>query len=404
MDSSPPDRERLRNFFSYTSDPTASRSSDQGRQSQAPDRSFVPTMRLREQTDLLAYWRDWENDVVLGAVENTEPPDDSPDDESFLGGEFSLSELMKALPSDRLERGACDTRDLPPLAAACALSDSALGGSGARALKISDLLSGGANPRERDPVYGRTPLHWACIYAELDAIRVIAETLKRTTQPASVAPPQMTVDGAADFNQPDVNGLTPLQAVLGLRTPGKREHAEIVEYLISQGADISSLPGRGAELLFAEFLTVDIARKVLASGVAVDVRDAADCTPLFKVVLAGHLPLVKFLLEHGADPRQRIFFGGSMLNHYGLSMEVAALLLEHGAEADLRDDLGMTPLMFACQEKNLPLIRLLLRHGASLRARSVDGMRIVDYAPDAETVRFLETEAGLAPGTRLADD
>lgn len=64
----------------------------------------------------------------------------------------------------------------------------------------------------------------------------------------------------------------------------------------------------------------------------------------------------------------------------------------------------MTPLMFACQDKNLPLIRLLIRHGASVRARSADGLRVADYAADEETLRFIETEAGLAPGTRLADD
>jgi hypothetical protein len=60
--------------------------------------------------------------------------------------------------------------------------------------------------------------------------------------------------------------------------------------------------------------------------------------------------------------------------------------------------------MFACQDGNLPLMKLLLAHGASPQAISLDGMSVLDYARDPETARFLETEAGLAPDLRLADD
>ncbi len=401
MDSSPPDRGKLHKFFGFTNADRATVGRSSGPAAEPPDapRSAMPAMRSQQQQqqqqqqqsqqDILAYWRNWENDVVLGAVESPVPPTDDADDGSFLGGDFSLSELLNALPSDRLENAPCDLRDLPPLAAACISPGVA---SDVRARAVSQLLADGADPRERDPVFGRNALHWACLHADLDVIRLLVGALNSTASAAS------------EINDPDVNGLTPLRAVLALRAANLREHADIVDYLLGQGADLSALPRRGAELLFADFLTVDIARRVLATGVPVDVRDAVDCTPLLKVALAGNLPLLKFLLGQGADPRKRVFFGGGLLNHYGMSTDVAALLLEHGADANLKDDLGMTPLMFACQDKNQSLIRLLIRHGASVRARSVDGMRVAEYAPDEETVRFLETEAGLAPGTRLADD
>ena len=407
MDSSPPDKDRLRHFFGFTGTGTDSTPSGTDRQLRPTGQPNLRTLQSRQQ-NLQGHWRDWQNDVVLGSLGDQISADDRSDDETFLGGDFSLSDLLRSLPSDRIETGCCDTCDLPPLAAACMIDDTDLDSvPGARARKVSELLATGADPRERDPVFGRSPLHWACIHAHISVVRVIAEALRsRATLSAlpTLSVHQTMASIAKDIDQPDVNGLTPLQAVLTLRRTSAAGHAEIVHYLLQQGASLFTLPLRGAELLLAEFLTIDIARTVLATGISVNVRDAIDCTPLLKSALAGNAPLVKFLLQQGADPRPPVFFGGGVLNHYGMSVEVAALLLDFGADANHRDDLGMTPLMFACQDKNLPLIRLLLKHGASVRARSLDNMRVIDYAPDEETVRYLEAEAGLAPRTRLADD
>ena len=407
MDSSPPDKDRLRHFFGFTGTGTDSTPSGTDRQLRPTGQPNLRTLQSRQQ-NLQGHWRDWQNDVVLGAFGDHISADDRSEDETFLGGDFSLSDLLRSLPSDRLETDSCSLSDLPPLAAACMVNDADLDSvRGARARKVSELLASGADPRECDPVFGRSLLHWACIHADISVVRVIVEALRsRATLSAlpMMSEHQSMASIAKDIDQPDVNGLTPLQAVLTLRRASAAEHAEIVQCLLQHGASLFTLPLRGAELLWADFLTIDIARTVLATGISVNVRDAIDSTPLLKSALAGNAPLVKFLLQQGADPRQRIFFGGGILNHYGMSVEVAALLLDYGADANHRDDLGMTPLMFACQDKNLPLVRLLLKHGASVRARSVDNMRVIDYAPDEETVRYLKTEAGLAPGTRLADD
>jgi len=260
MDSSPPDRATLHQFFGFTNGDRATVGRSSGQTGQPPDaqRSAMPTIRSPQQQqqpqqDILAYWKNWENEVVLGAVESTGLPKEEPEDESFLGGDFSLSELLNTLPSDRLENAPCDLRDLPPLAAACVSPGAGPGVVlGARAHAVNRLLADGADPRERDPVFRRNPLHWACLHADLDVIRLLVGALKRTAGAMS------------EINDPDVNGLTPLLAVLALRAANLREHAEIIDYLLEQGADLGSLPWQGAELLFADFLTVDIARRVLA--------------------------------------------------------------------------------------------------------------------------------------------
>ena len=51
-------------------------------------------------------------------------------------------------------------------------------------------------------------------------------------------------------------------------------------------------------------------------------------------------------------------------------MEVVELLLENGAEPNMKDDDGSTPLHAACIRGNLEVVRLLLAHGAEVGMRN----------------------------------
>ena len=395
MDSSPPDRARLQNFFNLH-DPV--RNAQNG-QHATNDRQALPEMHSGQQTNSLLQSMQWlEIPAELNSLNPGTPPARDTDDQDF-GGDFSHSDLLKSLSSDRIESAVVDGRDLPALAAAVAVYYPELENQPeARADKVRKLLAEGANPRECDPVYGRSPLHWACIYAHPEVVHVICEAL-RDSAPAQQ---QSASSYSHDLDLPDINGLIPLQAVVKIRrAPG---HAEIVHYLLGQGAHLSCLDKGGAELLFADFLSIDLATAILQQGVSVESRDHQGATPLQQAAMRDDLRMVKFFLEQRADPNARAFLGGTVLNGFGLSLEIVSVLIEHGAKVDLSDDLGMTPLMFACQDGNLGLIKLLLANGASPHSVSLDGMRVLDYAPDPETARFLETAAGLAPDLRLADD
>lgn len=48
------------------------------------------------------------------------------------------------------------------------------------------------------------------------------------------------------------------------------------------------------------------------------------------------------------------------------NVDVAAELLECGAEADAIDERNGTPLHYACLKGHADLVRLLLKHGASM--------------------------------------
>lgn len=105
---------------------------------------------------------------------------------------------------------------------------------------------------------------------------------------------------------------------------------------------------------------------------------------------------VATLLDMGADPSKP---GVLNRGHWG-DPEVLRLLLESGADPNLADRHGFTPLMSAVHqytlEHQLSGIALLLAAGADSRQRSPDGRCAIDLAKEkiARSRQFLETEYG----------
>ncbi len=64
--------------------------------------------------------------------------------------------------------------------------------------------------------------------------------------------------------------------------------------------------------------------------------------------------------------------------------EMATLLIDHGAEIDARNKHRATALLLAAQQGNLPVIRILLERGADRNLRAIDGKTPFRAAQAAE--------------------
>ena len=98
--------------------------------------------------------------------------------------------------------------------------------------------------------------------------------------------------------------------------------------------------------------TVEIARLLLEHGADVDAARGPGVTPLMSAAAAGRTECVKLLLEHGADPNAR----------------------------DLPD--GRTALHRAALEEDPAIARALLEHGAEVNATDTRGntpLRLLTY-------------------------
>lgn len=90
-----------------------------------------------------------------------------------------------------------------------------------------------------------------------------------------------------------------------------------------------------------------------------------------------------FLLSKGANPNMTDAQGNTplMVATRLRFVEGAQTLLDHGAQVDKTNDSGETPLIRAVQLRDLPLIRLLVSKGANPnKADTLAGMSARDYA------------------------
>jgi ankyrin repeat protein len=110
-------------------------------------------------------------------------------------------------------------------------------------------------------------------------------------------------------------------------------------------------------------------------------------TPLHLAVYARNAPAARALLEAGADANALATASFARVTPLGTAAafganEMAALLLERGADVDATADHGFTPLHAAAANGNAELVQLLLEHGANRDARNEQGRTPAELAPE----------------------
>lgn len=127
---------------------------------------------------------------------------------------------------------------------------------------------------------------------------------------------------------------------------------------------------------------------------APDARTPDGFTGLHIAAFAGNTGAARALLEAGADPNVLATASFAEVTPLGTAAtfaanEIAALLLEHGADTELTADHGGTPLHSAAQNGNRELVELLLAHGASRTARTEAGKTPADLTTDGDVKALL---------------
>jgi ankyrin repeat protein len=223
----------------------------------------------------------------------------------------------------------------------------------------------------------------------------------------------------------DVNSRVSKAGWTTLHLASRMGHVEVARLLVEHGADVAARDEHESTALhFAvQEASVGLARLLIEHGANVAARDEYGSTPLDLAVRRGSVDLARLFVDYGADatghdnlslshvvPRSgsvKPEVAGSFrrarivekkwsaqleLAVQAGNVDLARLLVTHGADVTAQDDRGSTLLHVATRTDSADIARFLVEHGVNARICDNDGLtplRLAVRAGRVDLVRFL---------------
>ena len=170
--------------------------------------------------------------------------------------------------------------------------------------------------------------------------------------------------------------------------------------LLAMAVIVSGCAGAGSMTLAAMRNDVDRIDALVAKGFDVNKPEPGGLRPIEYAVGGGNVEATTRLLEHGADINISNNEGRTPLFHIarnGRPGHMVDLLLDNGADPEVADFFGITPLMIASARGHSNIVRMLMARGASVEHRDSLGRNARDLAiknwHDGTTGEILASDA-----------
>lgn len=264
----------------------------------------------------------------------------------------------------------------------------------------------------------QSPLHKAVGNSHEDAVRLLLDNGADVNLLSNVGPPifyaaangndsliQLLIDKGANVSATDNFGGTALNAAIdgvrfestvrflldkGVSPNGKSrkgpvllrsaDDANISLLLLSRGADPNITDGNGSAALHAAVQrnNMEMIEALLAAGARVDIVSKLYGTPLHQAAGSGNVAIAELLLKRGTDVNALDCCNGITPLHVAVaktneqSLSMTSLLLRWGADPNVRDKSGRSPLIEA-RNASIPVVQELVSRGADVNARDNQG-------------------------------
>ncbi|XP_065668333.1 serine/threonine-protein phosphatase 6 regulatory ankyrin repeat subunit C isoform X7 [Hydra vulgaris] len=238
-------------------------------------------------------------------------------------------------------------------------------------------------------IEGQTALHIAAAEGDLDSLEYLINVNalgnikdKRNHTPLHIATEignmeiiEMLVEKyTMDLNQRSKDGSTLVHLA------AKSGHPHILFYFIQKGVAVRTPNCEGAEALHEACKQghVVVAQKLIECGAKIEKYTKDNYTPLHIAVRFGKYDVAQILIGAGANvnalggPKNEssLHFAAKLTRY---SEKLTELLSRSGANIDIINSDGDTPLHAAVRARNYPVIKILLEEGASVVIKNSAG-------------------------------
>ena len=180
--------------------------------------------------------------------------------------------------------------------------------------------------------------------------------------------------------------------------------------VVRQHSLINKADSAGHTPLFASLMaSPSLTEQLLKMGGNLNHQDRAGFTPLMIAAVMGYPEMANKLLQHGANIKLRNEDGHSALSIAAMGrmmmkmsdelpksaapdhqrwLQIVSMLIEKGADVNVIDNAGGTPLFYAISIGDLELCRTLIKSGADVNYRLEGEISMLQYAKEIDHMRI----------------
>ncbi len=220
---------------------------------------------------------------------------------------------------------------------------------------IELLIAQGADVNVKSAFFNLTPLDWAVKLEKIETIKLLQkyggksaaqDSIHFAVQLGNFEAVKKHLDAGADINS-TAEGL--------LETP-----LDFTEEI--KGGN--SLKAFGLPKEFADTVEIKAAKKEIADFLR---KRGGKHSSIFEAAKGGDLEGIKEFLAAGVDPDEKTAFTFGAPLHVASTKEIAELLIAKGADVNVKDNSGYTPLDYAISRSHPEIADLLRKHGGKTK-------------------------------------